>query len=206
MKTTLTQQTGATLIEALVAILIFAFGMVGIAGLMATSVKYQVGNEARLNVAAAMNDLAERIRSNVTGSKGYPAIVNGVTTVGTGYQLADTYASQIAATAATPSPDCSTAACTPAQLASYDQTKWRRLLRTTLPGGAGYITGDVSAGFLVSVMWFDKNAVNTDDSALANLSCTNAVADQNKASARFCCPADAAAPVGVRCYTARVIP
>ncbi|MDM0039473.1 prepilin-type N-terminal cleavage/methylation domain-containing protein [Variovorax sp. J22G21] len=206
MKTTIRRQAGSTLIEALVALLIFALGMVGIAGLMASALKYQVGNEARLNVSAAINDLSERIRSNVTGAKGFNAIIGGVTTTGTGYDLAQTYATQVAAAASTYSPDCSAASCTPAQLAAYDQAKWRNLLRATLPGGAGYITGDVTTGFTVSVMWFDKNAVDSDDVALAKKNCTDLVADQNKAGARFCCPANAAVPDGVRCYTTRVLP
>ena len=206
MKSSSNLQRGATLVEALVALVVFAFGMVGMAGLMAAAVKYQVGNEARLNVTGALNDLAERIRSNTTGAKGYTAVAGGVLTTGTGYDLSETYDAQVKATPATYSPDCSTAACTPSQLAAYDQAKWRNLLRATLPGGAGFITGDITSGFTVSVMWFDKNAVDSEDAKLANTTCTDAVADQNKASARFCCPAKAEAPDGVRCYTAKVIP
>lgn len=199
-------QAGATLIEALVALLIFAIGMVGIAGLMVAAIKYQTGNEARLHVSSALNDLSERIKVNVSGAKGYSAIVGGVIVAGTGYQLAETYAAQTSATAATYSPDCSTAACTNAQLADYDLAKWRNLLRATLPGGAGYITGDVTNGFDVTVMWFDKSAVDANDVELNNVACTTTVADQTKPQSRFCCPTDAAAPKGVRCYTAKVIP
>lgn len=200
------QQVGATLIETLVALLIFAIGMVGIAGLMASAVKYQTGNEARLNVAAAVNDLAERIRVNAAGANGYNAVVGGTVVTGAGYQLTQTYAAQTSANAATYDPDCATAACTPAQLAAYDLAKWQNLLRATLPGGAGYITGNVISGFDVSVMWFDKSAVDGSGEPLPNISCSNQAADQNKADARFCCPGGAGAPAGVRCYTAKVIP
>jgi type IV pilus assembly protein PilV len=56
-------------------------------------------------------------------------------------------------------------------------------------------------------MWFDKSAVNADDSLQhANQSCSTAAGDQTLAKTRFCCPADAHAPDGVRCYTAKVIP
>lgn len=199
-------QGGATLVETLVALLIFAVGMVGIAGLMAAAVKYQTGNEARLQVAAAVNDLAERISVNAVAANGYNAIVNGVVVAGTGYQLTQTYAAQTSAAAATYNPDCSTAQCTPAQLSAYDVAKWQNLLRATLPGGAGYITGNVINGFDVTVMWFDKSAVDGDGALVSSASCSNLVADQNKPEARFCCPSGASASPGVRCYSAKVIP
>lgn len=199
-------QGGATLIEALVAILIFAIGMVGIAALMSTAIKYQTGNEARFNVSAALNDLSERIRVNAPGANGYTGIVNGVAATGTGYQLTETYATQTAAVVATYSPDCSTAACTPTQLAAYDLAKWRNLLRATLPSGAGYITGNVTDGFNVSVMWFDKSAIDANGALQDGVACSNAASDKTSGKARFCCPSDASAPAGVRCYTAKVIP
>ncbi|GAA4359513.1 hypothetical protein GCM10023165_55710 [Variovorax defluvii] len=173
---------------------------------MASAVKYQTGNEARLHVAAAINDLAERIRVNAAGANGYNIVAGGVVVAGTGYQLTQTYAAQTSAAAATYDPDCSVAACTPAQLAAYDQAKWRNLLRATLPGGAGYITGNVTNGFDVSVMWFDKSAVDGSGTLLSNIECSNLAADQNTAKARFCCPTGASVPDGVRCYTAKVIP
>jgi type IV pilus assembly protein PilV len=206
MRNTRGHQAGATLIETLVALLIFAIGMVGIAGLMASAVKYQTGNEARLHVAAAVNDLAERIRVNAAGANGYNAVVGGTVVTGTGYQLTQTYAAQIGATAATYDPDCSTAVCTPAQLAAYDQAQWQNLLRATLPGGAGFITGNVINGFDVSVMWFDKSVVDGNGDLVSTISCSNTIADQDKAEARFCCPSQASVPAGVRCYTAKVIP
>lgn len=199
-------QRGSTLLEVLIAILIFAFGMVGIAGLMAAGLKYQVGNEARLNVSSAINDLSERIRANVAGAKGYTAIIGATATLGTGYDYADTYANQIATAPAAPALNCDTAVCTPAQLATYDQLKWRNLLTATLPGGAGYITGDVTTGFTVTVMWADKSNVDDSGALITASSCTNLAADQNKSSARFCCPSAASVPAGVRCYTTRVVP
>jgi len=199
-------QSGATLVEALVAVLIFAIGMVGIAGLMSAAIKYQTGNEARFNVSAALNDLSERIRVNAPGANGYTGILNGVAATGTGYLLAETYAAQTSAAAATYSPDCSSASCTPAQLAAYDLAKWRNVLRDTLPGGAGYITGNVTDGFNVSVMWFDKSAVDASGTLLDTRACSNAASDKTSGKARFCCPSDASAPSGVRCYTAKVIP
>ncbi|MDM0115278.1 type IV pilus modification protein PilV [Variovorax sp. J22R133] len=205
MITKLHTQAGATLIEALVALLIFSIGMVGIAGLMSSAIKYQTGNEARFNVSAALNDLSERLRVNVAGANGFAAVVGGVTTKATGYQLSSTYTAQVSAVPSTPTVDCASASCTPAQMADYDIAHWKNLLRATLPGGAGYIVGDVVKGFDVSVMWADKSAVDASDTLIAARSC-NAADSDTSGKARFCCPSDAEVPDGVRCYTARIVP
>lgn len=204
------RQSGVALIEALVALLIFSLGLVAIAGLMAAAVKYQTGNEARLNVSAAINDLSERIRINAPGANGYSGVVGGVVVEGTGYQLTEAYSEQVAEAAAESPKNCGQVACTPAELAVFDLASWKNILRAAFPGGAGYITGNVKSGFDVSVMWFDKNAL--DDAldekgdAMKQASCTNKAEDRQEASARFCCPEEASAPAGVRCYTARVLP
>lgn len=55
-------------------------------------------------------------------------------------------------------------------------------------------------------MWFDKSAVDENGNALKQAACTRKKEDLQTGSARFCCPKDAKAPAGVRCYTARVLP
>lgn len=206
MMTYRTRQSGVALIEALVALLIFSLGLVAIAGLMAAAVKYQTGNEARLNVSAAINDLSERLRINAPGANGYSGVIGGARATGTGYQLTETYSEQVAEAVADSPTDCGQVVCTPAELAVFDLASWKNILRTAFPGGAGYITGDVSSGFDVSVMWFDKSAVDEKGAAVQQASCTGKVKDQQTVSARFCCPEGAEAPAGVRCYTARVLP
>lgn len=206
-------QAGATLIETLIALLIFAIGMLGIAGLIGAAVKYQSGNVARMSVAAGIDDIAERIRSNVTVANGYQSINPGTGTVVVGTQYVynnEDYSTQAAAPSSTfvVATDCATTICTQTQRAAYDLIVWRRLLRDTLPGGAGMISGTVTSGMDVTVMWFDKNAVKSDDftdELRPNETCTSG--DSATAPiARFCCPNAAAAPAGVRCYNAKVIP
>jgi len=200
------RQSGVALIEALVALLVFSLGLVAIASLLAVALKYQTGNEARLNVSAVIDDLSERIRVNAPGANGYSGVVAGVGVEGKGYLLTDAYSEQVAEVTTEPAKDCANAVCTPAELAVFDLARWKNILRAALPGGAGYVTGDVRAGFDVSVMWFDKSAVDENGNALKQAACTRKKEDLQTGSARFCCPKDAKAPAGVRCYTARVLP
>ena len=109
---------GATLIETLIALLIFALGMLGIAGLLAATVRYQSGNTARNNISLTISDLSERIRSNVAGANGFSSVVAGTSTIvlGTGYVYTSNFGAQ-SSKPAVYSIDCSTTACTQAQRA-----------------------------------------------------------------------------------------
>ena len=103
-----------------------------------------------------------------------------------------------------------TAICTPANRAKYDMLTWRQRVRTSLPQGAVFVTGDRSTGIVVTLMWMDKD--NTDKAASTNdgTSATQAnlvTATQCSALAnttiglarQTCCPDAAKAPAGVRC-------
>ena len=62
-------QEGATLIEALISILIMSIGLLGIAGLQLNALSYQKNAWSTHRVAEVTNDLAERILANPTGAK-----------------------------------------------------------------------------------------------------------------------------------------
>ena len=188
--------------------------MLGVAALTSAAIRYQAGNVARGAVAASINDYADRLRGNLDGAAGYTAnptssVATAIT--GTGYIYTATYTAQQAGTVTFPtSPDCANTACTPAQLSNYDLAAWRLALKNNLPGGAGFVSGNVLSGFDVTVMWFDKDFTGSDDSAFTDVPeaarvCSAADAS-NSAAARFCCPQDAAAISGVRCYTTKILP
>jgi type IV pilus assembly protein PilV len=58
MKHTQTRQRGFTLIEILVAILIFSFGLLGFVGLQARAIQFSVGAEDSNRAALLANDMA----------------------------------------------------------------------------------------------------------------------------------------------------
>jgi len=107
-------QAGVSIVEALVALLILSFGMLGIAGLYLESLRSNRTALSRTAAVALINDMGDRIRANRGGL--------------TNYVLAS-------GTAATSSKDCSTALCTPAEIATWDKAQWYTSVTTTLPNG-----------------------------------------------------------------------
>ncbi len=64
------RQTGFSMIEVLVAILIFAFGILGMVGLQAASIRYQTDAKSRIDASVIAQDAVARIwvdRVNLTG-------------------------------------------------------------------------------------------------------------------------------------------
>lgn len=107
-------QRGVSLIEVLVAVLIFSIGLIGLAGLMVMATRSNHGAYLRTQVTFLAGNMADRMRANPTGlwnqaynDSNYP-----------------TSASQACSKAS---------ACTPAQVAVRDKYEWSQLLKTLLP-------------------------------------------------------------------------
>ena len=94
------RQQGVSIVEALVALVILSVGMLGIAGLYLQSVQSNRTAQVRTAAIHLINDTADRIRSNHSASANYASAIGAVPPV------APT--------------DCSTAVCTPVQLAAFD--------------------------------------------------------------------------------------
>jgi type IV pilus assembly protein PilV len=107
---------GITMIEAMVALVVIAVGMLGIAGLYMASL--QAGRTANLRVQAVnlASEMADRIRANRDGRDAY----------------------NLAAGSLPGAVTCSGSTdCTPAQLAQSDQNIWVTAIRAALPGSTG---------------------------------------------------------------------
>jgi type IV pilus assembly protein PilV len=61
-----TRQTGFSLIEVLVAMIVVAIGLIGVAGIQAAAVKYTKGSEGRSYAAQLAYDITDRIGSSKT--------------------------------------------------------------------------------------------------------------------------------------------
>lgn len=141
---------GFTLIEVLMTVLVLTFGLLGLAGLQATSLKNNQGSYNRSQATLLAYDMADRMRSNVIDAAG---------------GAASSYAT-IVPSNATEHTDCSTVStsCTTADRAEDDIFHWNQTVSTILPSGAGDITF-VASVYTITVNWDDNRdgLVNADD-------------------------------------------
>jgi len=129
---------GFTLIEVLVTLVVLAIGLLGLAGLQASSLKHNNNAYQRTQATFLAYDILDRMRANPM------AIENGL------YDNINT------ATAPTGPAACISTSCTPQELVANDVYEWATSLTAVLPSGRGVITGNgANAPFTVEIMWDD---------------------------------------------------
>lgn len=148
--TSKTSQGGFTLVELLVSVLILAFGLLGIGGMLGFSLKSNSSSYLKqLSVQSASN-IIDRMRANSQTA------ITGV------YNVNNLVASGAPVIPVKPAPDCSTATCTPSQLAAYDSWYWlAKDVAAQLPAGCASITTAAVGGntlVTVTVQWDDSPA------------------------------------------------
>ncbi|MEX1108175.1 MAG: type IV pilus modification protein PilV [Dongiaceae bacterium] len=132
-------QTGFTMVETLVALVVLAIGLLGIAALYLNSL--QAGRTAiyrtqAVNLAA---DLADRIRANRTAVASY-----GILFAGASAEVAACF---------------TTAGCSAAELATSDLSRWKDSVAQLLPNGQGQVVVTLPVGvgepanYLITVRW-----------------------------------------------------
>jgi type IV pilus assembly protein PilV len=153
----ISRQRGVSLIEVLVAVLIFSLGLIGMAGLMMLATRSNQSAYLRTQVAFLANGIADRMRANPI------AVWDG------------SYNSKALPTSTTQ--DCTSSGCTPDQLAAHDLGEWSGQLKTFLATPAATINCDTSnAGYTpnttqlagsppfggmctVTISWYERDAV-----------------------------------------------
>lgn len=190
------QQRGATLIEALVSILLFSLGLLGVAGLQVNALVFQKSSWATNRIAEVTNDIGERMRVNPAGVE-----------LGS-YVYAADYATGKAATL--PKSNCRTtsagATCTGVQIAIDDLSQWLTKAQTSLPQGSVQLTGSATAGYTVTVMYLDKEFTDTAAANYALLASSTCTSTTSGMAWRNCCPDTAAVPEGVKCVRSFIQP
>jgi len=128
------RQTGFSLLEVLIAIVITSIGLLGLAAMQATGLRNNHSAYHRSQATVLAYDIADRMRSNASSMISYTTPAEVETLV---------------AGCAT------TGGCTAAQLAQNDLVEWNADLAAALPGGTGSIAlaGDI---FTISVNWDDN--------------------------------------------------
>ena len=138
------KNTGFTLIEVLIAMLVLAVGLLGLAGLQATSLKNNQSAYNRSQATQLAYDLADRMRANVAGITTYTAI----TPISTAVAQAD----------------CLTVSttCTPADMAQSDLYEWNLAVTATLPSGAVGTLAVAAGLFTITINWDDNRDGDVD--------------------------------------------
>lgn len=140
-------QRGVGLIEALVAILVLALGVLGMAGIQARTLTSTRVTQMRAEAVRAADDLLDRIQANAAIRQSPPAVNPYITTWGE---------------AAEPELDCALTPCNGTQLAAFDLAQWKADLARTLPSGdATVFASDSDSNQLgVLISWREAAAKN----------------------------------------------
>ena len=133
-------QSGFTMLEVLVAIVVLAFGLLGLAGLQADGLRNNASAYKRSQATLMAYDMLDRMRANPQGvaNGDYDALLETTPT----------------------DPDCisdMTNGCSIAQMAQHDAYEWSDTLARELPLGQGRVTGSGAGSvFTITVMWDDN--------------------------------------------------
>ncbi|MBC7919402.1 MAG: type IV pilus modification protein PilV [Rhodoferax sp.] len=153
--------SGVSLIEVLVSIVIASIGLLALAGVNASSVRYTKMSQYRGTATQLAGDIGERMRANKAG------LVS--------YALQSNFAAQAVLPAAAATL-CNTylVTCTAGQVAAYDLQTWQVLVRDHLPEGSAFITtpvGPQNDSADVWLVWRDPAVANADDAPTAVSEC-----------------------------------
>ncbi len=132
---------GATLLEVMIALMVFSIGMLGLAALQVTGLRETGNAEKRSQATLIANDIIERMRSNITATTAgdYATVNYGTINCN-----------------ATPAPFCedssltSASACTPTQMATFDAALVYCQAKNRLPTGSLGVTCTDAAGVLAA--------------------------------------------------------
>ena len=141
--TTLKSENGFSLLEVMIALVIFSIGLIGLAGLQSASLSYNHSAYLRTQATYLAYNILDKMRANPNAAK------NG------NYDLA-TYTYQGV------SNNCyynATGSCNSLQLAQTDIYEWKQAINT-LPGGKGKVETTISSGvyvYEVTMQWTDPS-------------------------------------------------
>ena len=117
------QTTGFTLLEVMIAMVIFSIGLLGLASLQATALQNEHASYSRSQAILLAYEMADRIKANPGGSVNYVIDTNTVTV--SGYSGSDM---------------CVSNNCTITDIVKYDMGEWKGAITALLPGGKSAIT------------------------------------------------------------------
>ena len=123
------RQSGFTLLEVLIAIIVISIGLLGLAGVMASSMRNSHSAYQRTQATWLAYDIVDRMRVNrpaaIASTNNYNIAIGTATSSSTG-------------------------------MAGTDVTAWKSMLSNALPAGDGAIVVDATRAVKVTVQWNDS--------------------------------------------------
>ncbi|NJD05253.1 MAG: type IV pilus modification protein PilV, partial [Methylococcaceae bacterium] len=138
---------GFTLVEVLVAVLVLAIGLLGMAGLQAVGLKNNNTAYLRSQATFLAYELADRMRANNAVLNEFYGTVTG--------------------TEANPNNDCTSAPCSQQDMAKNDIYQWLQSLQSSLPMGTGTVT-KAGAVHTITIKWDDNRDGVVENCTLAD--------------------------------------
>jgi type IV pilus assembly protein PilV len=123
------RENGFSLIEVLVSVLVLAIGLLGMASLQVTSLRFINDSLGQTQATYLANDMADRMRANINEAPNYPNK--------SAVQDTTCYSAE---------------GCSPSAMAGNDIFEWNTAL-ATLPAGQGTITANGGGMYTIRVMW-----------------------------------------------------
>ena len=161
------QAAGFTLLEVLIAVVVFAIGLLGIAGLQVAGLRFSHGSQLRSVATMQAENMADHLRANQAGV--LAGAYNQTSSLPTSY-----------------SKDCDAVNCTSTELATFHLATWNSHVSSTkpkesnadvLPSGTGTVCidstpNDGSAGnwrcdnlavvYAIKVVWTERTTAQND--------------------------------------------
>ncbi|HEY3520233.1 MAG TPA: type IV pilus modification protein PilV [Rhodanobacteraceae bacterium] len=146
---------GVSMIEVLVAIVVFSIGLLGIALMQVRGATFTKDSGARSMAVVQARSLADRMQANPTGVADDDYVWNSATQGIPGYT------------------DCSSVTCSPKQVANNDINAWLNQMTAAMPQSSsnkalGLVVNNADGTYTITVQWNGLNIIDKNDDTVSD--------------------------------------